>query len=135
MIVAGRLETRMDPVLARTLMENLVDNAWKFTRNTPARVEVGVAEVGGTHVFFVRDNGAGFDMARAGKLFTAFQRLHSPNEFSGTGIGLATCHRIVESARRPHLGRELGGRGRHHLLHAAAAEWPPTLRAVTSASS
>jgi signal transduction histidine kinase len=97
LVVAGRMETRMDPVLARSLVENLVDNAWKFTRKTPsARVEVGVTDVGGTRAFFVRDNGAGFDMASAGKLFTAFQRLHSDSEFVGTGIGLATCHRIVD---------------------------------------
>ena len=97
MVVAGRLEVTMDPTLARTLMENLVENAWKFTRHTrAARVEVGTAEVGGAPVFFVRDNGAGFDMARAGQLFTAFQRLHSEEQFPGTGIGLATCHRIVD---------------------------------------
>ena len=97
LVVAGRLETTMDPMLAHMLMENLVDNAWKFTGKTPiARVEVGIADVGGTRAFFVRDNGAGFDMARADKLFTAFQRLHTPTEFPGTGIGLATCHRIVD---------------------------------------
>ena len=104
LIVAGRLETTMDPALARVLIENLVDNAWKFTRRTPvARVEIGAAGVGGTRAFFVRDNGVGFDMASAGKLFTAFQRLHSPGEFPGSGIGLATCHRIVAtgSSRRP----------------------------------
>jgi light-regulated signal transduction histidine kinase (bacteriophytochrome) len=87
----------MDPALARILIENLVDNAWKFTRRTPrARVEIGAAEIAGRPAFFVRDNGAGFDMASAGKLFTAFQRLHSPAEFPGTGIGLATCQRIVD---------------------------------------
>ena len=97
LVVAGRLETTMDPILARTLIENLIDNAWKFTRKTSiARVEVGAAEVAGTRAFFVRDNGAGFDMALAGKLFTAFQRLHASSEFPGTGIGLATCHRIVD---------------------------------------
>ena len=97
LVVAGRLETTMDPVLAHTLMENLVDNAWKFTRKTPiARVEVGAADVAGTRAFFVRDNGAGFDMALADKLFTAFQRLHASTEFPGTGIGLATCHRIID---------------------------------------
>jgi signal transduction histidine kinase len=97
MVVAGRLETKMDPALARTLIDNLVDNAWKFTRKTPvARVEVGAADVGGTRAFYVRDNGAGFDMASAGKLFTAFHRLHAPGDFPGTGIGLATCHRIVD---------------------------------------
>ena len=96
-VVAGRLDVTMDPTLARTLMENLLDNAWKFTRQTPtARVEVGTTEVGGAPAFFVRDNGAGFDMAGAGQLFTAFQRLHSEDEFPGTGIGLATCHRIVD---------------------------------------
>ena len=96
-VVAGRLDATMDPTLARTLMENLVDNAWKFTRQTrTARVEVGTTEVGGAPAFFVRDNGAGFDMAGAGQLFTAFQRLHSEDEFPGTGIGLATCHRIVD---------------------------------------
>jgi light-regulated signal transduction histidine kinase (bacteriophytochrome) len=97
LVVAGRLETTMDPVLAHTSMENLVDNAWKFTRKTPiARVEVGATDVDGTRAFFVRDNGAGFDMALADKLFTAFQRLHAPSEFPGTGIGLATCHRIID---------------------------------------
>jgi signal transduction histidine kinase len=97
LVVAGRLETTMDPVLAHTLMENLVDNAWKFTRKTPiARVEIGAADVSGTRAFFVRDNGAGFDMALSHKLFTAFQRLHASTEFPGTGIGLATCHRIIE---------------------------------------
>jgi signal transduction histidine kinase len=97
LVVAGRLETTMDPVLAHTLIENLVDNAWKFTRKTPsARVEVGATDVDGMRTFFVRDNGAGFDMALAEKLFTAFQRLHASTEFPGTGIGLATCRRIVD---------------------------------------
>ena len=97
MVVAGRLEVTMDPALARTLIDNLVENAWKFTRQTrTARVEVGATEVSGARVFFVRDNGAGFDMAGAGQLFTAFRRLHSEDEFPGTGIGLATCHRIVD---------------------------------------
>jgi light-regulated signal transduction histidine kinase (bacteriophytochrome) len=97
MVVAGRLETTMDPVLALMLIENLVDNAWKFTRKTPAaRVEIGAVDVAGMRAFFVRDNGAGFDMSLADKLFTAFQRLHTQSEFPGTGIGLATCHRIVD---------------------------------------
>jgi len=96
-VVADRLEVTMDPTLARTLMENLVDNAWKFTRKTPsARIEVGATEVAGAPAFFVRDNGAGFDMAAAAELFTAFRRLHSAHDFPGTGIGLATCYRIVD---------------------------------------
>jgi light-regulated signal transduction histidine kinase (bacteriophytochrome) len=71
----------------------LIGNAWKFTRNTPSpRIEVGRLEDG---EFFVRDNGAGFDMAYQNKLFGAFQRLHSTDEYEGTGIGLATVARIV----------------------------------------
>jgi signal transduction histidine kinase len=97
LVVAGRLDANMDPTLARTLIENLVENSWKFTRKTPlARIEIGAADVRGARAFFVRDNGAGFDMAVADKLFTAFQRLHSASEFPGTGIGLATCHRIID---------------------------------------
>ncbi len=91
-----------DPALARTLLENLIGNAWKFTSHTPrARVELGVEAAEGEPVFFVRDNGAGFDTAYAGKLFQAFQRLHSQTDFAGTGIGLATVQRIV----RRHGGR------------------------------
>ena len=97
MVVADRLDATMDPILARTLIGSLVDNAWKFTRKTPAaRVEVGAVDVGGTLAFFVRDNGAGFDMALAGKMFTAFHRLHTLSEFPGSGIGLATCQRIID---------------------------------------
>jgi signal transduction histidine kinase len=97
LVVADRLATTMDPALARTLIENLLGNAWKFTlRTSAARIEVGVTDADGTRVFFVRDNGAGFDMAKARKLFTPFHRLHAPSEFPGTGIGLATCHRIVD---------------------------------------
>jgi PAS domain S-box-containing protein len=76
-------------------LENLLSNAWKFTRNTPApRIEVGRSERDGRAVFFVRDNGTGFDMTYAAKLFTPFKRLHG-KEFEGTGIGLATVQRIV----------------------------------------
>lgn len=85
-----------DPALARTLLENLVANAWKFTgRTSDARLEVGALDRTGPRTFFVRDNGAGFDMAHAGRLFGAFQRLHTVGEFPGTGIGLATAQRIV----------------------------------------
>jgi signal transduction histidine kinase len=88
---------RGDPRLLGIVLDNLLENAWKFTERTPqARIEVGrkVGD-GGEPVVFVADNGAGFDMAYAGKLFKAFQRLHTSTEFEGTGIGLATVHRIV----------------------------------------
>ncbi|MBG6073384.1 PAS domain S-box-containing protein [Polaromonas sp. CG_9.7] len=87
-----------DRALLRQVMENLIGNAWKFTVNTAgAEIWMGyLPEDGaGMKTFYVRDNGAGFDMAYAEKLFGTFQRLHSPGEFSGTGIGLATTHRIV----------------------------------------
>jgi len=85
-----------DPRLLRVVLENLLGNAWKFTSKTPEpRIEFGVMREAERTVLFVRDNGAGFDMAYAGKLFGAFQRLHGTNEFPGTGIGLATVQRIV----------------------------------------
>jgi signal transduction histidine kinase len=90
------MSTQADPRLMRAALENLLGNAWKFTANAAdPRVEVGVLRDAGSEVFFVRDNGAGFSMDYASKLFTPFQRLHSATEFSGTGIGLATVQRIV----------------------------------------
>jgi light-regulated signal transduction histidine kinase (bacteriophytochrome) len=84
--------------LLSVVFQNLLGNAWKFTSREPlARIEVGsVPDLDGNLVFFVRDNGAGFDMAFAPKLFGTFERLHSPEEFPGTGIGLATVKRIIE---------------------------------------
>ncbi|HZY19651.1 MAG TPA: PAS domain-containing protein [Ramlibacter sp.] len=83
-----------DARLLRSVLENLLGNAWKFTAQQPmARIDVGALRERGE--FFVRDNGAGFDMAHAGKLFGAFERLHRQDEFPGTGIGLATAARIV----------------------------------------
>lgn len=87
-----------DSTLLLVVMQNLVENAWKYTsRRTHASIEVGseTAPCGET-IYVVRDNGAGFDMAYADKLFGAFQRLHSPSEFLGTGIGLANVKRVVE---------------------------------------
>jgi light-regulated signal transduction histidine kinase (bacteriophytochrome) len=85
-----------DARLLRAVLENLLGNAWKFTSKAEApRIEVGTMRDGDKSVYFVRDNGAGFDMAFADKLFGAFQRLHGMEEFPGTGIGLATVQRIV----------------------------------------
>jgi signal transduction histidine kinase len=84
------------PELLRALLQNLLNNAWKFTRNRdPAQIEFGTQNANGQAIYFVRDNGAGFDMAYVDKLFGAFQRLHSVEEYEGTGIGLATVQRIV----------------------------------------
>lgn len=85
-----------DIALLRIALENLLNNAWKFTgRTTCANVEVGMTGSNGGRVYFVRDNGAGFDMGSAGRLFGAFERMHSVVEFPGTGIGLTTVQRIV----------------------------------------
>lgn len=90
------MQADADPAFLRLLLGHLLDNAWKFTSKQEwARIEVGAKPHEGATAFFVRDNGAGFDMAYAGKLFGAFQRLHTIREFSGTGIGLATVRRIV----------------------------------------
>jgi PAS domain S-box-containing protein len=92
------LNAHGDPRLLSAVLQNLLGNAWKFTsRQVLARIDVG-SELGadGDTVFFVKDNGAGFDMAFADKLFGTFQRLHSHEDFSGTGVGLATVKRIIE---------------------------------------
>lgn len=95
-IVADGLRADADPILARALLDNLLSNAWKFTSKTAAaRIEVGSIDREGGTAFFVKDNGAGFDMTYAKKLFAPFQRLHSAAEFAGTGIGLATVQRIM----------------------------------------
>jgi PAS domain S-box-containing protein len=90
------LAAMADPTLARLVLQNLLGNAWKYTRDAkPAVIGFSVEERDGKRFFCVRDNGAGFDMNYAGKLFGAFQRLHSDQEFEGTGIGLATVQRII----------------------------------------
>jgi light-regulated signal transduction histidine kinase (bacteriophytochrome) len=94
--VAPGLTASGDARLLRVVLANLLGNAWKFTRKKPqARIEFGLADKDGGQAYFVRDEGAGFDMAYVGKLFGAFQRLHSAGEFEGTGIGLATVQRII----------------------------------------
>ena len=90
------LQAEGDSELLRIVLANLLSNAWKFTgRQAAARIELGAWRNGDERAFFTRDNGVGFDMAYAPKLFGAFQRLHAQAEFPGTGIGLATVQRIV----------------------------------------
>jgi hypothetical protein len=94
--IAQGMSVSGDRRLVRILLSTLLSNAWKFTRVKPSpRVEVGTEIVDGESRIFVRDNGVGFDMIYAHRLFGAFQRLHSQSEFPGAGIGLATAKRIV----------------------------------------
>lgn len=95
-VIEQNIEANGDQGLLRAAVENLLSNAWKYS----AKVENAVIEFGAQpgengKVFFVRDNGAGFNMQYANKLFTPFQRLHHPDEFPGNGIGLATVRRIL----------------------------------------
>jgi two-component system NtrC family sensor kinase len=96
-VIEEQLRASADPRLIRNVLENLLGNAWKFTAKTPAAiVEVGCEQGELGRVYFVRDNGSGFDMSRSVRLFSPFQRLHSQSDFPGTGIGLATVRRIVD---------------------------------------
>lgn len=94
--ITPHLMVNGDARLLRAALENLIRNSWKFTgKHESAHIEIGYTEHHGNPVYFVRDDGAGFDMANAEKLFGTFQRLHGPDEFEGTGIGLATVQRII----------------------------------------
>lgn len=124
--IAPSMRVRGDARLLAQVMSNLVGNAWKFTgRRDDARIEVGCEmNPDGAVVYFVRDNGAGFDMAYAGRMFEAFQRMHSAGEFEGTGIGLAIVHKVIMR----HGGRiwaesapQLGATFRFTLARRAAA--------------
>ena len=95
-VIAPNAIAQGDPVLFRALLQNLLENAWKFSaKRSPARIEFGVMHQHGEVVYFVRDNGVGFSMDKVSKLFTPFERLHRATDFPGTGIGLATVHQIV----------------------------------------
>ena len=86
-----------DPKLLRVVMDNLIGNAWKYSgKRADAVIEFGMRDQGKETVYFVRDNGVGFDMAYADKLFAAFERLHDSEEFEGIGIGLVTVQRIIQ---------------------------------------
>jgi two-component system NtrC family sensor kinase len=96
-LIENGLVAEADQHLTRAALDNLMANAWKFTRKEPhARIEVGSSPKQAVMTYFVRDNGAGFELAHAGKLFAPFQRMHDEADFPGTGIGLATVRRIVE---------------------------------------
>ena len=100
--IADGIAASCDARLLKVALDNLLGNAWKYTgKHATARIEFGVTGDNGVLAYFVRDDGAGFDMAYSDKLFGAFQRLHAASEYAGTGIGLATVQRIV----RRHGGR------------------------------
>ena len=120
--IEGGIGVDADPALVRIVLENLLGNAWKFTaKRADANIEFGARTEEAETIYFVRDNGAGFDMAFAPKLFGVFQRLHTEAEFAGTGVGLATVKRIVGR----HEGRiwaesEIGrGAAFYFTLHAS----------------
>jgi signal transduction histidine kinase len=104
-VIQPGLKAEGDERLLCLALQNLLDNAWKFTsRHETAHIEFATTQADGQQVYYVRDDGAGFDMAYADKLFVPFQRLHSREEFGGTGIGLATAERVI----RRHGGRIWG---------------------------
>lgn len=95
-MIADGIEVYGDPALLEIVLRNLLGNAWKYSStNTDAVVEFGRSEAGGQTAYFVRDNGIGFDMADADKLFAPFQRLSGARSMKGFGIGLATVQRII----------------------------------------
>jgi len=95
--IKDNMVVKGDSQLLSLALQNLLENAWKFTRNiSPANIELGKNTDGHKTVYYVKDNGVGFDMKYADNLFKPFHRLHSPQEFEGTGIGLATFHRIIQ---------------------------------------
>ena len=122
--IADGIVVEADPRMMKIVLENLIGNAWKFTHRVDhPSIEFGMRS-NSDPVFFVRDNGAGFDMGHAEKLFQPFQRLHSEAEFPGTGIGLATIYRVIDR----HGGRVWAegevGRGASFFFHAPRHRLP-----------
>jgi len=94
--IAPDISARGDRQLLGMAMENLIDNAWKYTRNNELTIiEFGVVDQRGKRVYYIKDNGVGFDMKYADNLFAVFQRLHAVEDFEGTGVGLATVERVI----------------------------------------
>ncbi len=123
--IAPDLRAHCDPGLLEIALRNMLNNAWKFTAGTPdARIAFDAHEEGSDLVFCVRDNGAGFDMAYADKLFGVFQRLHHAEEFGGNGIGLATVQRIISRHRGRIWARAEPGKGAEFFFTLAGAAGP-----------
>ena len=96
-VIADGIMVHGDERLLRIALSNLIGNSWKYSSKTPdARIEFGTCVIDGENFYYVRDNGAGFDMAHAEKLFTPFKRLHTDSQFPGTGIGLAIVNRVIQ---------------------------------------
>ena len=130
LVVECPLWADIDPHLARTLTGNLLENAWKFTsRSSDARIEVGAADTPNRPAYYIRDNGVGFDMAFADKLFNPFQRLHAESDFPGTGVGLATVQRVVERHGGKIWAESATGQGATFYFTLSGAKPPtPSLR-------
>ena len=124
-VIAPGLEAQADAQLMRTVLENLLGNAWKFTSGrSHARIEFGRTQANGASAFFVRDNGAGFDPAYAGRLFGAFQRLHAAAEFPGTGVGLASVQRVIYRHGAACGPRAPSTKGPHFFSLCWRTPWP-----------
>lgn len=135
-IVAPDVFVHADGKLLRSAVYNLISNAWKFTAKTENPcIEFGVKDSAGNPVYFIRDNGAGFDMSLSGKLFGAFQRLHTVHEFEGIGVGLATAQRIVHRHRGEIWAEAEPGKGATFFFTLGVSGSAPELADVADASS
>lgn len=135
-IVAPDVFVHADGKLLRSAVYNLISNAWKFTAKTENPcIEFGVKDSAGNPVYFIRDNGAGFDMSLSGKLFGAFQRLHTVHEFEGIGVGLATAQRIVHRHRGEIWAEAEPGKGATFFFTLGVSGSAPELVDMADASS